>query len=49
MKGIASAGIVKKDVNGHIAGPHSRNSVAFLAEFTIYAPEGVAITEYQLI
>lgn len=49
IKGIASAGIVKKDINGHIPGPHSRNSVAFPAEFTIYTPEGVAITEYQLI
>jgi len=49
LKTIASAGIVKQDINGHIPGPHSRNSVALPAEFVIYAAEGVAITEYQLL
>jgi hypothetical protein len=49
MKNIASAGIVKGDVNGHIEGPRSRNSVASPVEVLIYAPEGVAITEYQLL
>lgn len=49
IKGLATAGIVKKDVNGNIPGAHSRNSATFPAEFMIYAPEGVAITEYQLI
>ena len=49
IKHIASAGVVKGDVNGHIPGVHSRNSFATPAEILIYAPEGVAITEYQLI
>jgi len=49
MKSIATAGVVKGDVNGHIEGPHSRNSVATPVEVLIYAPEGVAITEYQLL
>jgi hypothetical protein len=49
MKSIATAGVVKGDVNGHIEGPHSRNSVATPVEVLIYSPEGVAITEYQLL
>ncbi len=49
LKSMASAGIVKKDINGHLPGPHSRTSVAAPLEFMIYAPEGVAMTEYQLI
>lgn len=49
LKTIATAGIVKGDVNGRILGPNSRNSVKTPLEFLIYAPEGVAITEYQLL
>ena len=49
MKHIATVGVVKGDVNGHIPGQHSRNSLALPVEVLIYAPEGVAITEYQLL
>jgi hypothetical protein len=49
LKHIASAGVVKGDVNGTLQGPHSRNSVKSPVEVLIYAPEGVAITEYQLV
>jgi hypothetical protein len=49
LKHIASAGIVKGDINGNIQGAHSRNSVKSPVEVLVYAPEGVAITEYQLI
>ena len=49
LKNIASAGMVKGDVNGRINGPNSRNSVKTPLEFLIYAAEGVAITEYQLL
>ena len=49
LKSIASGGIVKGDVNGRINGPNSRNSVKTPLEFLIYAAEGVAITEYQLL
>lgn len=49
IKSLASAGVVKKDVNGNVNGITSRNSVKTPLEFLIIAPEGVAITEYQLI
>lgn len=49
IKNIASAGIVKGDVNGHIPATHSRNSATSPVEVLIYTPEGTAITEYQLI
>lgn len=49
LKHVASAGVVKGDVNGHIAGAHSRNSAVTPVEVLIYAPEGIAITEYQLL
>ncbi len=49
LKSIGTAGIVKGDVNGHINGPHSRNSLASPVEVFIYTPEGIAITEYQLL
>ncbi len=49
LKHFATAGVVKGDVNGNIQGPHSRNSVKSPIEVLIYAREGVAITEYQLI
>jgi len=41
--------VVKGDVNAHIEGAHSRNLVKSPVEILVYAPEGVAITEYQLI
>jgi hypothetical protein len=49
LKNIATAGLVKGDINGFILGPNSRNSVKSPVEILIYAPEGVAITEYQLL
>jgi hypothetical protein len=49
LKTIATAGIVKGDVNGTILGPNSRNSVKTPVEILVYASEGVAITEYQLL
>lgn len=49
LKHIATVGVVKGDVNGHIQGGHSRNSLKSPIEALIYAPEGTAITEYQLI
>lgn len=42
-------GVVSGDVNGVIQGSNSRNAVKTPLEFLIYAPEGVAITEYQLL
>jgi hypothetical protein len=49
LKHIATAGIVKGDVNGLVDGPNSRNSVVTPVEFIIYMPEGIAVTEYQLL
>ena len=49
LKSVATGGVVKGDVNGNINGPQSRNTVATPLEFLIKTPEGVAITEYQLI
>ena len=49
LKTFATNGIVKGDMNGHLQGANSRNSVTSPLEVVIYAPEGVAITEYQLL
>jgi hypothetical protein len=49
LKTIATAGVVKGDVNGNVEGPTSRNTAKTPLEFVIYAAEGVAITEYQLL
>ena len=49
LKSLASAGVLKGDVNGNVTGASSRNSVNSPLEFRIVTPEGVAITEYQLL
>ena len=49
FKTIATGGIVKGDVNGHLEGTSSRNSFPRPIEFVIVLPEGVSITEYQLL
>lgn len=49
LKSIASMGVVKGDVNGHIEGRQSKNRVSTPLEFVIVAPEGISITEYQLL
>ena len=49
MKSVATVGVVKGDVNGHLVGKHSHNNVTTPLEFLIVVPEGVAITEYQLL
>src|SRR5665213_1084235 len=49
LKGIATDGIVKGDVNGHIAGKTSHNVLNLPLDFLIYMPEGVAYTEYQML
>ena len=49
VKSVATVGIVKGDVNGHINGATSRNHLTAPLEFLIIAPEGVAVTEYQLL
>jgi hypothetical protein len=49
LKGLATDGLIKGDINGHVEGKNSRNSLNTPLDFLIYAPEGVAITEYQLL
>ena len=49
MKSVATVGVVKGDVNGHLVGKHSHNSVTTPLEFLIVVPGGFAITEYQLL
>lgn len=49
LKRFASDGIVKGDVNGHIEGKNSKNALNTPLDFLIYMPEGIAITEYQLL
>jgi hypothetical protein len=49
LKSVASAGLIKGDINGMIQGANSRNVVRTPVEILIYAQEGVAVTEYQLL
>jgi len=49
MKSIASLGVVKGDVNGHVEGHQSQTRIGPQIEFIVIAPEGVSISEYQLL
>jgi hypothetical protein len=49
LKSFMSNGIVKGDLNGHIAGIHAKNIATFPVVLAVYVPEGTAITEYQLL
>ena len=49
MKSMASMGTVKGDINGHIKGPRAKLSLTFPTVLAVYVPEGVAISEYQLL
>lgn len=49
MKSVATVGVVKGDVNGHVNGESSRNRLTIPVELLIVVPEGTAITEYQLL
>jgi hypothetical protein len=48
-KSVATVGIVKGDINGHVNGSSSKNQVTTPLDFSIVLPEGTAITEYQLL
>ena len=49
LKHIASAGIIKGDVNGLVGGVRSKLSLHTPANFIFYVPEGRAPGEYQLL
>ena len=49
LKSLATDGIVKGDMNGHIEGKLSRYTLNTPLHFLIYMPDGVSTTEYQLL
>ena len=49
LKSLGSDGIVKGDVNGHIAGKTAKIALNTPLDFLIYMQDGVEITEYQLL
>ena len=49
LKSVATIGIVKGDMNGHVVGARAKTSASFPFVFGVYVPEGTAITEYQLL
>ena len=49
LKTIGTAGIVKGDVNGHVNHDHSSTQLKTPVDLLVYTPDGVAITEYQLL
>ena len=49
MKNIASAGIVKKDLDGAIPGPSSRNFLTNPMEIILSPASGVTVTSYILL
>ena len=49
MKSIATDGIVKEDINGHINGEHSPTSLSTPLDFLIVVRDGDAPAEYELL
>lgn len=49
FKSIASAGLVKGNLNGHIEGSRSRLNATLPIVFAVYLPESLEITQYQLV
>jgi hypothetical protein len=49
VKNLATVGVVKGDVNGHILGNTSRTRCSGATQFLIVLPEGTSVTEYQLL
>jgi hypothetical protein len=49
LKSFATDGLVKGDINGNVPNAHAKTTVFFPVVLAVYAPEGTAITEYQLL
>ena len=49
LKSVATIGIVKGDLNGHVVGARGKTNLTFPVVLAVYVPEGTAITEYQLL
>lgn len=49
LKSMATDGLVKGDLNGHVQGGHAKASVTFPVKIAVYVPDGTSISEYQLL
>ncbi len=49
LKSMATDGLLKGDVNGHVVGPHGKTIATFPVVLAVYTPEGTEINEYQLL
>jgi len=49
LKSTATHNIIKEDKNGHVNGRESKLLLPRPIEFLVYTPEGVDITEYELL
>jgi hypothetical protein len=49
LKRLATDGIVKGDVNGHVDGAHGKIMITFPVVLAVYMASGVDATEYQLL
>ena len=49
LKTLATDGIIKGDLNVHLTGAESKLAVDRRTEFLLYAPDGTAAEEYQLL
>jgi hypothetical protein len=48
-RGVMTAGIAGRHINGSVPQPHSTLQISSPAELIVVTPEGFAITEYQLL
>jgi len=49
LKSLATDGLVKGDMNGHVQGPNGKTVTTFPVVIAVYVSEGTSITEYQLL
>ena len=49
LKSLATDGIIKPDINGHVNGVRSRTSLNSNVEFLFVVPDGDSLSEYQLL
>lgn len=49
LKKISSVGLAKSDVEGHVAGAHSTNTLKLPVDLVVKTPDGVDIADYQLL
>jgi hypothetical protein len=49
LKSLATNGLVKGDINGHIEGVKSKTIATLPVVFAVYTQDGTAISEYQLL